>query len=226
MSYLGLDLGTSGLRALLVDDAGRAIASVEESYAATHPKPGWSEQDPADWIAALDRAAGRLAAEQPAFRALAGIAVAGHMHGATLLDAEDRVLRPCILWNDTRAHEEAARLDALPELRERSGNIVFPGFTAPKLLWVRAHEPEIFARTARVLLPAAFLNLYLTGEHVTDMSDAAGTAWLDTARRDWSAPLLEAGGMRRSDRPQTPLLTRSCAKMRRRRAPSPSTSSR
>lgn len=208
MSYLGLDLGTSGLRALLTDDAGRPLASVERHYAASHPHSGWSEQDPADWIAALEGAVAELRETQPAFSALKGIGVAGHMHGATLLDADDRVIRPCILWNDTRSHRQAARLDATPGVRALSGNIVFPGFTAPKLEWVRENEPEIFARIAKVLLPAAYLNLYLTGDHVADMSDSAGTSWLDTGARRWSPELLDASHMRAD---QMPRLVEGCA---------------
>lgn len=201
MSYLGIDLGTSGLRALLVGEDGAPIGAAERHYSVRHPHSGWSEQDPADWIAALEGAVAELRAAYPAFAALRGIGVAGHMHGATLLDASDHVLRPCILWNDSRSHAEAATLDAAPGVREATGNITFPGFTAPKLLWVKAHEPEVFARIAKVLLPAAYLNLYLTGRHVADMSDSAGTAWLDTGARDWSDALLEAGAMRADQMP-------------------------
>ncbi|MFT6531908.1 MAG: xylulokinase [Limimaricola cinnabarinus] len=207
MSYLGIDLGTSGLRALLVDDEGVPMGAVERHYAAAHPRSGWSEQDPADWIAALEGAVADLRAAHPAFAGLRGIGVAGHMHGATLLDAKDRVIRPCILWNDTRAHAEAAQLDATEGVRALSGNIVFPGFTAPKLEWVRTNEPEAYARVAKVLLPAAYLNLYLTGTHVADMSDSAGTSWLDTGARDWSDALLGAGHMRRD---QMPRLVEGC----------------
>ncbi|MEC9103453.1 MAG: FGGY family carbohydrate kinase, partial [Pseudomonadota bacterium] len=202
MAYLGIDLGTSGLRALLVDDTGRPLASVERPLTTQHPHPGWSEQDPATWIAALESAVAELRDTTPDFAAIRGIGVAGHMHGATLLDASDQVIRPCILWNDTRSHVEAAALDAAPQVRELSGNIVFPGFTAPKLAWVRAHEPDHFARVAKVLLPAAYLNLYLTGDHVADMSDSAGTSWLDVGARNWSDLLLDAGGMRRDQMPR------------------------
>jgi len=195
VSYLGIDLGTSGLRALLVDDAGRPIGASEHHYAVSNPHPGWSEQNPADWIAALDAAIEELREKCQEFQTLAGIGVAGHMHGATLLDETGDVLRPCILWNDTRSHVEAAELDAVDGVRDLSGNIVFPGFTAPKLTWVKNHEPEIFAKIAKVLLPAAYLNYYLTGAYVADMSDSAGTSWLDVAERNWSAPLLDAGQM-------------------------------
>jgi xylulokinase len=202
MSFLGIDLGTSGLRALLVDENGAPLGATERHYTAQHPKSGWSEQDPADWIAALEGAVEDLRAKHPEFAALKGIGVAGHMHGATLLDAEDKVIRPCILWNDTRSHVEAARLDATDRVRELSGNIVFPGFTAPKLEWVRAHEPDNFARVARVLLPAAYLNHYLTGDYVADMSDSAGTSWFDVGRREWSDYLLDQGHMRRDQMPR------------------------
>ncbi|QOL80297.1 xylulokinase [Pseudooceanicola spongiae] len=204
MAYaLGLDLGTSGLRALLIDASGAVIGAAESPCRVSNPHPGWSEQNPAEWVVALEAALEELKEAHPAaLAAVTGIGVAGHMHGATLLDAEGAVIRPCILWNDTRSHAEAARLDAIPGVRELSGNIVFPGFTAPKLDWVRTHEPEHFARVAKVLLPAAYLNYYLTGEYVADMSDSAGTSWLDVGARDWSEELLEAGHMRRDQMPE------------------------
>ena len=208
MSYLGIDLGTSGLRALLTDGEGTPIGSAERHYPVSNPHPAWSEQDPAQWITALEGAVADLRAAHPQFGALKGIGVAGHMHGATLLDADNQVLRPCILWNDTRAAEDAAQLDATPGVREGSGNIVFPGFTAPKLCWVRHHEPQLFDRVAKVLLPAAYLNFYLTGDHVSDLSDSSGTSWLDTGGREWSADLLSASGMRRD---QMPRLVEGCA---------------
>lgn len=124
-----------------------------------------------------------------------GIGLSGHMHGATLVDRQDEVLRPCILWNDTRSHAEAAALDADPRFRAITGNIVFPGFTAPKLAWVAANEPSIFAAVRWVLLPKDYLRLWLTGEHMSEMSDSAGTSWLDTGARKWSAELLAATGL-------------------------------
>ncbi len=151
--YLGLDLGTSGVKALLIDGAQRIIGQANGALEVSRPHPGWSEQDPADWIAATETALEALAAAHPTeLKALRGIGLSGQMHGATLLDADDRVLRPCILWNDTRSHVEAARLDADPEFRRITGNIVFPGFTAPKLVWVKENEPAIFAKVAKVLL--------------------------------------------------------------------------
>ncbi len=194
--YLGLDLGTSGLRALMVDAEGVPVTSAAEPYTTSHPHPGWSEQDPALWVAAVDTVLSSLAASHPeAMGAVRGIGVSGHMHGAVTLDDAGDVIRPCILWNDTRSHAEAAALDASEQVRDLSGNIVFPGFTAPKLAWMAAQEPEAFARVAKVLLPAAYMNFHLTGAYFADMSDSAGTAWLDVGARDWSARLLEAGGM-------------------------------
>ena len=130
-----------------------------------------------------------------ALKRVRGIGLSGHMHGATLLDKQDRALRPCILWNDTRSHAEAHELDSQPLFRELTGNIVFPGFTAPKLLWVARNEPDIFAKIRWVLLPKDYLRHWLTGEHTSEMSDAAGTSWLDTGKRAWDARLLEATGL-------------------------------
>lgn len=206
--YLGLDLGTSGLRALLVDGSGVPVASASHSYDVHHGQPGWSEQDPSEWVAALDAVMTRLQAEHPGqVASVRGIGVSGHMHGAVLLDNAGHVIRPCILWNDTRSHVEAAELDATDDIRDLSGNIVFPGFTAPKLLWVERHEPEAFAKVAKVLLPAAYMNFHLTGEAFADMSDSAGTSWLDTGKRTWSGPLLDAGHMRAD---QMPRLVEGC----------------
>lgn len=200
--YIGFDLGTSGLRGLLVDDRGAIIASHEVTYASSRPEKGWSEQDPSNWIAACSTVVEHLREQFPDdWKRVAGIGVSGHMHGAVLLDDSGDVVRPCILWNDTRSHAEAASLDAVKRVRALSGNIVFPGFTAPKLMWVANHEPENFSKTAKVLLPAAYLNFWLTGAYVADMSDSAGTSWLDVGARDWSDELLSASGMTRAQMP-------------------------
>lgn len=194
--YLGLDLGTSGLKALLIDERQSVVDSVTLTLTVSRPRPGFAEQDPADWIAAAETALDALKSRHGAgLAAVRGIGLSGQMHGATLLDAADRVLRPCILWNDNRSHAEAARLDADPRFRAITGNIVFPGFTAPKLAWVATYEAGTFDRVARVLLPKDYLRLWLTGEYVADMSDAAGTSWLDTGKRRWSAELLAATGL-------------------------------
>lgn len=201
--FLGIDLGTSGLRALLVDAGGAPVGSATHEYDVSHPHPGWSEQDPRLWVDALKAALVALQeAHASAFSQVKGISFSGHMHGAVTLDAEGKPLRPCILWNDTRAHVEAAELDAAEDIRAVTGNIVFPGFTAPKLLWMQRNEPELFAQVATVMLPKDYLVYWLTGQRVTDMSDAAGTAWLDVTRRDWSEPALKASGMRLDQMPR------------------------
>jgi xylulokinase len=201
--YLGIDLGTSGVKVLLIDAGQAVVASATAALDVTRKHTGWSEQNPADWIRATEDAIGQIRASHPHELAdVAGIGLSGQMHGAVLLDGRDQVLRPCILWNDTRAHKEAAELDADPRFRDITGNIVFPGFTAPKLVWVKRHEPEIFERTAKVLLPKDYLRLWLTAEHVSEMSDAAGTAWLDVSQRDWSEDLLLATDLELSHMPR------------------------
>ncbi|ERM01257.1 xylulokinase [Brucella intermedia 229E] len=203
--YLGIDLGTSGVKALLIDDAQTVIGSAHgELDVSRPPHPGWSEQDPpAHWIDACRTAIDGLRTAHPKeFSAIAGIGLSGQMHGATLLDERDQVLRPCILWNDTRSYREAAALDADPAFRAITGNIVFPGFTAPKIVWVANNEPDIFARTRKVLLPKDYLRLWLTGEYVSDMSDSAGTSWLDTGARRWSRELLDKTGLDESRMPR------------------------
>ena len=201
--HLGIDIGTSGVKALLMDDAARVIGSHEAGLSVSRPRPGWSEQDPEDWIAATRKAVAGLRAAHPvAFAALASVGLSGQMHGATLLGADDRPLRPCILWNDGRSGAECAELEARVDVRGIGGNIAMAGFTAPKLLWVAKHEPEVFARIARVLLPKDYVRLWLTGSHASDMSDAAGTLWLDVAARRWSAPLLAATGLSESQMPE------------------------
>lgn len=198
--FIGLDLGTSGLKGILINDAQQVLAEASAPLAVSRPHEGWSEQAPADWIAAAESVLGQLASH--GLGRVQGIGLSGQMHGATLLDAADQVLRPCILWNDTRSHAEAAALDANPDFRRLTGNIVFPGFTAPKLDWVRAHEPGVWDKVAKVLLPKDYLRLWLTGEHVGEMSDAAGTSWLDTGARDWSETLLSATHLTRAQMPR------------------------
>lgn len=201
--YLGLDMGTSGLRGILTDEGGDVLCDAEARLETHNPKPGWSEQDPNSWITACQAVMAALRDESgAAFSKLRAIGISGHMHGATLVDAHGDALGPCILWNDTRSSQEAAMLDAMPGLRETSGNIVFPGFTAPKLVWLQNNDPATFERVAKVLLPKDFLRLWLTGEYLGEMSDAAGTSWLDVGARDWSEAALTATGVRRDQMPE------------------------
>lgn len=199
--YIGLDLGTSGLKAIVMTDAQIVLAESHVALTNERPFDGWSEQDPASWIAAADAVMAALKPQIDLSKVQA-IGLSGHMHGAVLLDKSDTVLRPCILWNDTRSSAQAAALDADPRFRKLTGNIVFPGFTAPKLSWVKDHEPDVFSAVAKVLLPKDYLRLYLTGDHVAEMSDAAGTSWLDVGARDWSDDLLAATGLSRDHMPR------------------------
>jgi xylulokinase len=205
MSYLGLDIGTSGVKAILIDRDGKALGeATAKAVEPVRPQPGWSEQNPADWWKACLEACDALSKSHPeAMADVRGIGLSGHMHGATLLGKADAVLRPCILWNDGRSAAECAEMEAaLPALRDIAGNIAMPGFTAPKIAWVRKHEPAIFEKIEKVLLPKAYVRLLLTGEHVEEMSDAAGTLWLDVQKRDWSDELLALTGLSRRHMPR------------------------
>ena len=202
--FLGLDFGTSAVKALLVDGAQRVVGSASASLQVSRPAPGHSEQDPEAWWQAMLSAVDTLHRDHPAeLAAVQGIGLSGQMHGAVLLDAAGDVLRPAILWNDVRAAAECAQLERdFPELRQVAGNIAMPGFTAPKLLWVRAHEPGVFAQTRKVLLPKAWVRYRLTGEMLEEMSDASGTLWLDVGARDWSDAALAATGLSRKAMPR------------------------
>jgi xylulokinase len=202
--FLGIDLGTSEVKVVLLQNNHKILTTATHRIPQTRPHPHWSEQDPEDWWSATCAAVQALRAQAPeAFAELTAIGLSGQMHGATLLDAADRVLRPAILWNDTRASAECAELTACcPRLSLIAGNLAMPGFTAPKLAWVARHEPELFARVASVLLPKDYLRLRLTGDKVSDMSDASGTLWLDVAGRDWSDELLAATGLARAHMPR------------------------
>jgi xylulokinase len=202
--YLGIDLGTTDVKALLLGPDGEVIAVERAPLVVSRPAVHWSEQSPAHWWEATSAAIGRLRAGAASrWSAVRAIGLSGQMHGAVLLDEHDQVMRPAILWNDTRSGEQCERLmREHPEVVELAGNLAMPGFTAPKLLWLAAHEPAIHARIAKVLLPKDYLRLRLTGRHLSDLSDASGTLWLDVARREWSATLLQASGMRRDQMPE------------------------
>ncbi|YCH30646.1 xylulokinase [Erwinia sp. PK3-005] len=192
---IGIDLGTSGVKVVLLNDEGEVIASQTEKLTVSRPQPLWSEQDADSWWQATDKAMQALR-QQHALSQVQAIGLSGQMHGATLLDAQHQPLRPAILWNDGRSLAQCQQLEeAVPDARKITGNLMMPGFTAPKLLWVKQHEPAIFARIAKVLLPKDYLRWRLTGDFASDMSDAAGTLWLDVAQRRWSETLLNACGL-------------------------------
>lgn len=204
MTWLGIDLGTSALKVVIVDDAQRILAETGVPLRTHVPRPGWSEQDPHDWWSALELALAALRREAPApFAAIRALGLSGQMHGAVLVDREGRPIRPAILWNDGRATAECAELEgAVPDLGMIAGVRAMPGFTAPKLLWLARHEPESLADLATILCPKDYLRLHLTGEAATDMCDAAGTLWLDEGARDWSDAILAATGLDRSHMPR------------------------
>lgn len=198
--FLGLDIGTSGVKAVVIDHAGSVVAHSRRSLTVSRPQPTWSEQDPAIWWANTDEAVQALPGDLRAN--VEAIGLAGQMHGAVLLDRNDQPLRPAILWNDGRSAAECAELEAIrPDARTITGNAAMPGFTAPKLLWVRRHEPEIPDRIAKVLLPKDYVRLCMTGDHATDASDASGTLWLDVGRRAWSPEMLAACGLGQEQMP-------------------------
>jgi xylulokinase len=188
-ALIGLDVGTTGVKAVAVSPDGEPIASAEESYPLSMPHPGWSEQDPEDWRRASEKVLATLGADA------AGIGLSGQMHGLVCLDEQDRVLRPAILWNDQRTGAECAEIEervGLERLISLTGNRALPGFTAPKLLWLRRHEPDVYRRIRRVVLPKDYVRLRLTGQWAIDAADASGTLLFDVAHRAWSDEVLAA----------------------------------
>jgi xylulokinase len=187
-TLVGIDVGTTGVKAVAIKPDGDVVARTEEAYPLSTPRPGWAEQDPQDWWRATERVLAALPAP-------AAIGLSGQMHGLVALDNADRVLRPAILWNDQRTAVECAEIEervGLERLIELTGNRALTGFTAPKLLWLRRHEPETYARIAHVLLPKDYVRLRLTGDRAVDVADASGTLLFDVARRRWSDEVLEA----------------------------------
>ena len=199
--YIGIDLGTSGVKAVLLDENNAVLASHTEKLTVSRPHPLWSEQDPQAWWQATDRVMLALAAQR-SLKAVRAVGLTGQMHGAVLMGRQHEVLRPAILWNDGRSARACQQLEAsVPDARKITGNLMMPGFTAPKLLWVKEHEPAIFNQIAHVLLPKDYLRWRMTGDFASDMSDAAGTMWLDVGKRAWSDKLLAACGLTRDQMP-------------------------
>jgi xylulokinase len=197
---IGIDVGTSSIKGLLVDaDSGLVLARAESAHAFQTPHPGWAETDPEVWWQGTLQVMSALREQnQAAFASVCRIGVAGQMHGLVVLNATEQVIRPCIMWNDQRSApqcEELERRHGLPQLLQWTGNRVFAGFTLPKLLWMKAHEPEHFASIHQVLLPKDYLVYRLTGVFSTDVSDASGTSLLDVSRRNWSARMITATGI-------------------------------
>lgn len=199
--YLGLDIGTSGVKAVLVDDTQNIVDQATAPLTVNRLKPLWSEQNPQDWWEATTAAVKQL--DEFKRSGVKAIGLSGQMHGATCLDKNDKVIRPAILWNDGRSGAECDGLMAeMPELTQITGNIAMPGFTAPKLEWMRTYEAENFVRMAKVLLPKDYVRLLMSGDYASDMSDSAGTLWMDVAKRDWSDEVLALTGMTRENMPK------------------------
>ncbi len=204
MYFIGIDLGTSACKFLLMDEKGEIANVVSETYDVEYPQPGWSQQDPADWWAAVLRGVPALLAGFDASQ-VKGIGCGGQMHGLVALDAADAVIRPAILWNDGRTAEQVRYLNeevGTEKLLEWTGNIAYAGFTAPKILWMRDAEPENYADIAHVMLPKDYVNHLLTGAYATDVSDAAGTLLLDVSTRTWSKPMLDLCGLTEAEVPE------------------------
>ena len=204
MLLIGIDLGTSAMKLLLMDQEGKILNQVSRTYPLEFPQPGWSQQNPEDWATALWEGIPALLEGFDASQ-VAAVGAGGQMHGLVILDDQDRVIRPAILWNDGRTGAEVDYLNQVigrERLSALTANIAFAGFTAPKLLWLRTHEPEHFARIRKIMLPKDYLNYLLTGVHCTDCSDASGTLLLDVANRRWSPEMLDICGVTEDQLPR------------------------
>ena len=204
MYYIGIDLGTSAVKLLLMDENGGILNVVSREYPLSFPNPGWSEQDPADWLRETKEGIRELLRGFEAQK-VAGIGAGGQMHGLVILDEKDEVIRPAILWNDGRTFEEVDYLNNVigtEKLAEYTANIAFAGFTAPKLLWVKKNEPENFRKIQKIMLPKDYINYCLTGVHCTDTSDASGMLLFDVKNRWWSKEMLEICGVSEAQMPK------------------------
>lgn len=204
MLYIGVDLGTSAVKLLLMDGEGKILNIISREYPIVFPHPGWAEQNPEDWLCQTMNGIRALTAAFDRSQ-VAGIGAGGQMHGLVALDREDHVLRPAILWNDGRTTEETAYLNTVvgtKTLSRYTANIAFAGFTAPKLLWMQKHEPELFSKIDKIMLPKDYINYMLTGVHCTDLSDASGMLLLDVKHRQWSREMMALCGVRESQLPQ------------------------
>ena len=204
MLYIGIDLGTSGVKLLLVNEKGEILRDATREYPLEFPHPGWSQQAPADWLTGTTEGLKELLAGIDASEVRA-IGVGGQMHGLVVLDKNDNVIRPAILWNDGRTSEETEWLNTeigMQKLSELTGNIAFAGFTAPKLLWMKKKEPELFAKIDKIMLPKDYLVYWLTGVHSCDMSDASGMLLFDVKNRCWSKEMLDICGVTEDQMPK------------------------
>ena len=198
-TYIGIDLGTSSVKLLLVAEDGKILATHSEKYPISYPQSGWSEQNPEDWLDAVKRGVGHLLEGQNHAK-VKGISFGGQMHGLVVLDKDDNVIRPCILWNDGRTEKQTEYLNTVvgkEKLSSLTANIAFAGFTAPKILWIKENEPDNFAKIAKIMLPKDFIAYMLTGNHSSDLSDAAGMLLLDVKNRTWSEEMCALCSMKK-----------------------------
>ena len=204
MNYIGIDLGTSSVKLVLMDTAGHIIANVSKSYPIDYPKAGWSEQNPYDWYDACMEGMKELLDGQDE-STVGGISFGGQMHGLVILDKNDEVIRPAILWNDGRTTKQCEYLNEVigrDKLSEYTANIAFAGFTAPKILWVKENEPDNFAKIDKIMLPKDYIAYRLTGVHCTDVSDASGMLLFDVKNRRWSRQMLDICGVTEAQMPR------------------------
>lgn len=202
--YLGIDLGTSSIKVIITDNEHQLVAQASHNLGISRPQPLWSEQDPYEWWSALNSTMLQLKQQHPKLmQQVLAIGLSGQQHGAVLLDNAGSVLRPAILWNDGRSIQQCEQLmQAVPNYEKIVGNVIMPGFTAPKLLWVAEHEADVFAKIAKVLLPKDYLRFRMSGVFATDMSDASGTAWLNVGDRCWSDEMIHASNLRVDQMPE------------------------
>ena len=201
--YIGIDLGTSSVKTILIDENQKTICAHTEGIKIKNQYPGYFEQDPEDWYFATIKSLNKIKeSKRKEFSSVKSIGISGQMHGSTLIDKNHKVIRPCILWNDTRSVEQCIQMEKkYKSLREESGNIAMPGFTSPKILWIKENEYENFKRINKILLPKDYLRLKLSGDYFTDMSDASGTLWLDVKDRNWSENLLNLTYLSKNNMP-------------------------
>ena len=198
MLYIGIDLGTAAAKLLLMDETGGIQNIVTKEYPLEFPQPGWSQQNPEDWVRAIEEGIPELLKGSDASQ-VSGIGAGGQMHGLVVLDEEDNVIRPAILWNDGRTAEQVEYLNneiGKEKLSGYTANIAFAGFTAPKLLWMKQEEPELFAKIAKIMLPKDYINYILSGVHCTDVSDASGMLLFDVKNKCWSREMLDICGVK------------------------------
>ena len=202
--FIGIDLGTSSVKMILLDQNQKILANSNSSLSSQSTRDGYSEQNPEDWIEATHKCFNLLKSQKPReFSETISIGISGHMHGATLINKEDKVIRPCILWNDTRSYKECFEFEKQNfDVRSISGNITMSGFTAPKINWIKNNEKENFSKISKVLLPKDYLRMYLTGEYFSEMSDASGTLWLNVKERRWSDKLLSCSYLEEKHMPR------------------------